>query len=352
MGQNTKIAGKAGLRVDNRSSSGDPLVSVVVPCFNAARTLWHTLQSAQQQTYRNLEILIIDDGSTDSTHEIATKFAANDSRARVLMQPNSGVAAARNLGIAHAQGEFVAPLDADDLWAPQKVELQVKKILSDTSIGLVYAWFDNINDDDEIIPGGSRVRYEGHVLSELCAIDFVGNGSNPLMRTSAVREAGGYDPELRVQSAEGCEDWKLALCLAERYRFGVVPRSLVGYRYSMGNMSNRTAMMMRSARLVASEISIRHPELAETLHNHIGERLFTYSVKCLKRRRWKDAFSLMREASPYGFMWSLKRIATTMTKSAFRALPWLRRRLPSSRLGHRGRRKFLLNDGGTQRNND
>jgi glycosyltransferase involved in cell wall biosynthesis len=324
------------------------LVSVVVPCFNAARTLLRTLRSAQRQTYRNLEILIVDDGSTDSTHEIATKFAANDPRARVLMQPNSGVAAARNLGIAHAQGEYIAPLDADDLWAPQKVELQVRKIQSDTAIGLVYAWFDNVNDDDEIIPGGSRARYEGHVLSDLCTVDFVGNGSNPLMRTSAVREVGGYDPELRAQSAEGCEDWKLALCLAERYRFGLVPHSLVGYRCSAGNMSNRTAMMMRSARLVASEIAVRHPELAETLHNHIGERLFTYSVKCLKQRRWEDASSLMREASPYGFMWSLKRIATTMTKSAFRTLPWLRRRLPSSRLGHRGRRKFLMNGGSAQ----
>jgi glycosyltransferase involved in cell wall biosynthesis len=334
--------------VDDKSRSGDPLVSVVVPCFNAARTLLRTLRSAQRQTYRNLEILIVDDGSTDSTHEIATKFAANDPRARVLMQPNSGVAAARNLGIAHAQGEYIAPLDADDLWAPQKVELQVRKIQSDTAIGLVYAWFDNVNDDDEIIPGGSRARYEGHVLSDLCTVDFVGNGSNPLMRTSAVREVGGYDPELRAQSAEGCEDWKLALCLAERYRFGLVPHSLVGYRCSAGNMSNRTAMMMRSARLVASEIAVRHPELAETLHNHIGERLFTYSVKCLKQRRWEDASSLMREASPYGFMWSLKRIATTMTKSAFRTLPWLRRRLPSSRLGHRGRRKFLMNGGSAQ----
>ena len=163
-----------------------------------------------------------------------------------------------------------------------------------------------------------------------------------------MREVGGYDPELRAQSAEGCEDWKLALCLAERHRFGLVPHSLVGYRYSAENMSNRTAMMMRSARLVASEISARHPELAETLHNHIGERLFTYAVKCLKQRRWEDASSLMREASPYGFMWSLRRIAATVTKSAFRTLPWLRRRLPSSRLGHRGRRKFLMNGGSAQ----
>jgi glycosyltransferase involved in cell wall biosynthesis len=328
--------------VDVRFDSGDPLVSVVVPCFNAARTLSRTLQSAQRQTYQNLEILIVNDGSTDSTHEIATKFAANDPRARVLMQPNSGVAAARNLGIAHAQGEYIAPLDADDLWVPRKVELQVKKILSDTSIGLVYAWFDNINDDDEIIPGGSRARYEGHVLSDLCAIDFVGNGSNPLMRTSAVREVGGYDSELRAQSAEGCEDWKLAIQLAERHKFAVVPKILVGYRHSRGNMSDRTATMIKSARLVAAEVAMRHPELAGILHEHIGERLFSYSLKCVKQGRWSDAFSLLRQAVPYGSLWNLRRIAGILIQSAFRVLPWLKRQLPASNFWEGRRRKFLF----------
>ncbi len=191
------LRGKPDFGWTVRFTSEKPLVSVVVPCFNAARTLSRTLQSAQQQTYQNLEIIIIDDGSTDSTYEIATQFAAHEPRAHVIRQPTGGVAAARNSEIAQARGEFVAPLDADDLWASHKIECQVKKIQGDSSTGLVYAWFDNINDDDEIIPGGSRARYEGFVLPELCAIDFVGNGSNPLMRTSAVREVGGYDPELR-----------------------------------------------------------------------------------------------------------------------------------------------------------
>ena len=330
--------------MDDSFHSGDPLVSVVVPCFNAARTLLRTLQSAQQQTYRNLEIVIIDDGSTDSTYEIATQFAGNDSRTRVLRQPNRGVAAARNLGIAHAQGEYVAPLDADDLWVPQKVELQVKKILNDTSIGLVYGWFDNINDDDEIIPGGSRSRHEGYVLSDLCAIDFVGNGSNPLMRTSTVREVGGYDAELRAQSAEGCEDWKLAIQIAERHKFAVVPEILVGYRHSRGNMSDHTATMIRSTRLVAAEVAMRHPELAGILHEHIGERLFSYSVKCVKQGRWSDAFSLLRQAVPYGSLWNLKRISGILMQSAFRALPWLKRQLPASNFWDGRRRKFLFDN--------
>jgi glycosyltransferase involved in cell wall biosynthesis len=294
------------------------------------------------QTYTNLEIIIVDDGSMDCTCEIATVFAKEDPRAQVVRGPNRGVGAARNLGIAHARGEFIAPIDADDLWAPQKIELQVKKIQEDESVGLVYTWFDNINDDDEIIPGGFSFQFEGDVLRELCATDFIGNGSNPLMRTSAVREVGGYDPELRTQSAEGCEDWKLALALAERYKFGVVSARLLGYRYSLGNMSNRTALMIRSARLVAAEFSIRHPELAGILHNHIGERLFSYSVKCLKQRRWKDAFSLMREAAPYGFVWNLKRIAATLSEVTSRIWPWLKRRLLASHLGNGRRRKFLF----------
>jgi hypothetical protein len=162
------------------------------------------------------------------------------------------------------------------------------------------------------------------------------------MRTSAVREVGGYDPELRAQSAEGCEDWKLAIQLAERHKFAVVPKILVGYRHSRGNMSDRTATMIKSARLVAAEVAMRHPELAGILHEHIGERLFSYSLKCVKQGRWSDAFSLLRQAVPYGSLWNLKRIAGILIQSAFRVLPWLKRQLPASNFWEGRRRKFLF----------
>jgi glycosyltransferase involved in cell wall biosynthesis len=325
------------------SNRRDPIVTVIIPCFNAARTLFRTLASVRTQTYRNLDIIIVDDGSTDSTAAIATEFAASDHRVRVLKQPNSGVASARNLGIANALGEFIAPLDADDLWSPQKIELQLRKIQEDAAIGLVYAWFENINDDDEIFHGGFRYHIEGHVLRELCRLDFIGNGSNAMMRAAAVRAVGGYDASLRAQSAEGCEDWKLALRLAETCKFAVVPKILIGYRHSAGNMSNRIRQMIKSAKLVASDFSDRYPDLAGTLDQHIADRLFSNCARCVKQRRWRLAARLMIELYSYSPKANFLRIVTQLKPSVRQLLLRLRRDLTKnkeeSQPGYR--RKFL-----------
>ena len=92
------------------------LVSVITPAFNSSAYLAETIQSCLAQTHANLELLIVDDGSTDDTAEIAGQYAASDSRVRVFRIPNSGVAAARNIAVEAARGEFLALLDSDDLW--------------------------------------------------------------------------------------------------------------------------------------------------------------------------------------------------------------------------------------------
>ena len=269
-------------------STGGHLITVVVPCFNAETTLARTLASVADQTYKNIEVLIVDDGSTDSSAEIAHGFVRVDSRMRLLSQPNSGVAAARNLGIAAAEGEFIALIDADDLWQPEKLESQLPPLLDDPSVGLVYSWFDNIDVDDGVFFGGSRYSFEGVVLEQLCRFDFIGNGSNALMRTKLLRKIGGYDPSLRARDAEGCEDWKVALELAELCRFAVVERSLTGYRHSSGNMSSNGPRMVRSAELVVAEFGARHPQYAEILRRHLLNRICYWLIRSVHGRRWQD----------------------------------------------------------------
>ena len=102
-----------------------PLVSVIIPAWNAEATLLETLQSAASQTYPNIEIIIIDDGSTDGTAAIARDFCAGEPRARLVRQDNQGLSAARNRAVAESRGTWIAPLDADDLWHPTTVEKQV-----------------------------------------------------------------------------------------------------------------------------------------------------------------------------------------------------------------------------------
>ncbi|HEY9862115.1 MAG TPA: glycosyltransferase family A protein, partial [Candidatus Obscuribacterales bacterium] len=93
-----------------------PLVSVIIPAYNAERFIARTLESVLNQTYQNIEVLVVDDGSSDRTPEIVHHFAEIDARIILFHQSNAGVAAARNLAIQHAKGEFIAPLDADDIW--------------------------------------------------------------------------------------------------------------------------------------------------------------------------------------------------------------------------------------------
>ena len=123
------------------------LVSVVVPVYNGAATLDETLSSVRGQTWKALEIIVVDDGSTDRSVDIAAEHVRQDSRVQIVKQANAGVAAARNLGIALARSQYIAPVDADDLWAPDKIELQMAEIQeAGETMGLVYTWFIIIDD--------------------------------------------------------------------------------------------------------------------------------------------------------------------------------------------------------------
>src|SRR3954453_10527365 len=97
------------------------LVSVIIPAYNAGATVERTISSVLNQTYSSIEVLVVDDGSTDNTAVLVQRMADADPRIKLLQKPNGGVALARNFGIAHAAGEFIAPLDADDLWHPEKI---------------------------------------------------------------------------------------------------------------------------------------------------------------------------------------------------------------------------------------
>jgi glycosyltransferase involved in cell wall biosynthesis len=240
----------------------DEVVSVIVPAYNAAGTLDNTLRSARAQTYTDLEIVVVDDGSTDSTRQIAHRHASEDLRVRVIECPHRGPSAARNSGISAAAGSLVAPLDADDLWRPTKIERQVAAIRAGgPRVGLVYTWFALIDPAGRILSTGHRPTQSGDVLRACCRRNLVGNGSGALMRKTAVLECGGYD-----ESLDGCEDLKLYTAIAERYHFAVVPEHLTGYRQGDHNLTSNIEMIRRTAEVVQTELALRHPQFHAELH--------------------------------------------------------------------------------------
>ena len=236
------------------------LVSVVVPAYNASATLDETLRSVRSQTHRALEIIVVDDGSTDGTGAIAKQHAAIDDRVQILTQNNAGLAAARNEGWRRARSDVIAFLDADDLWAPTKIERQIQALKAGGQhVGLVYCWYVRIDSQSTITAVWEGARLEGHVLEQILADNFVGNGSSPMVRRQALIDANGFDSGLRAAGAEGCEDWLVLCRVAEKYRYAVVPEHLIGYRYLPDNMSSNRPRMLRSWLLAHDEMLARQP---------------------------------------------------------------------------------------------
>lgn len=211
---------------------GHPTISVIVPVYNGAATIASTLRSVFAQTWLDFELIVVDDGSIDDTVAVVDAFtggggslAKQNRRLRLVSQTNQGQAIARNRGIAESRGEFVAFLDADDWWLPQKLEWQLAALRADPAAGLAYCWTELVDNAGQ--PTGNRVSspFAGWAYAPLLVTDFVASGSNPLVRRSALEAVGGFNPA-RVPS----EDWDLWLRLAQRYPLALVPEPLVLYR--------------------------------------------------------------------------------------------------------------------------
>lgn len=262
-----------------------PLVSVVIPACNAEVFIAKTLESVLSQTYQNIEIVVVDDGSSDKTAEIVTSFAQKDNRIRLLQQSNAGVAAARNLAIEKSTGEYIAPIDADDIWYPQNLEKQVQCLLeSEPSVGVVYSWSLDINQEGLLTGGFYNSTIAGKVYKALIYKYFMGNASSSLIRRVCFQKVGGYNCKLKAENAQGCEDWELFLRIAEHYQFKVVPEFLVGYRQIPSSMSCNYAAMAKSHSLIMADVRQRHPEIPTDIYRWSSSTFYIYNIAVKSNR--------------------------------------------------------------------
>jgi ABC-type multidrug transport system fused ATPase/permease subunit len=242
-------------RVDAGRAEPPPAVAVVVPAYNAGRTLAATLASVVAQTFTDFEVILVDDGSTDATSAIAAEFAARDRRIQVVTKPNTGVADARNAGIRRARARLIAPIDADDVWHPECLE-KLYAALRAAGDDALFAFANHREIDlrDRVLRSAPRRPLAGRVFHRFLLKNFVGNGSGMLFRRDAALAVGGYERRLQHDfDAPGCEDWLLQMRLAARGRVAVVDEHLVGYRRVPGSMSDDPVRMCRS-RIHAFEI--------------------------------------------------------------------------------------------------
>ena len=181
-----------------------PLVSIIIPARDAAETIGAALASVQAQSYRHWEAIVVDDGSSDATATIVRAHAAIEPRLRLLQRTGGNAAAARNLAVAHARGEFIALLDADDLWHPDKLEYQLARLFdTGTRLGMVYSWSWILDADGRCTSRMIAISCDGDAYASLVLHNIVGNGSAALIRKDCLQAVGGFDELLH-----GCQDLK------------------------------------------------------------------------------------------------------------------------------------------------
>jgi glycosyltransferase involved in cell wall biosynthesis len=211
-----------------------PVISIVIPAYNAERTILETIASVRQQTFTDFELIVINDGSTDRTLDLLRTI--EDDRLKVFSYSNGGLATARNRGICKSTGEFIAFLDADDLWANDKLELQLAALKAHPNAGLAYSWTYNMSEAGKLLYP-VEPTFSGAVYTDLLLWNFLSNGSNPLIRRQTIESVGEF------RSPGTSADWDYWLRVAVKWNFILVPKHLVFYRHCANSMSTKLDIM-------------------------------------------------------------------------------------------------------------
>ncbi len=209
-----------------------PLVSVITASYNMGRYLGEAVDSVLAQDWPAIDVIIIDDGSTDDTPQVLEAYVG-DPRVRVIRQTNSGQTAAKNTGLRAARGEYVGFCDADNAWLPGKLSHQVPLLQANPLAGVIYGDIALMDGEGRPLPTPPVHRYGGQITSRLLMTNFVTFNTSLLPRLVA-EEFGGFDESLSMGI-----DYDLWLRVSTRYEFMYVPKPLARYRIWSGQMSHR-----------------------------------------------------------------------------------------------------------------
>ncbi|MGD1703491.1 glycosyltransferase [Dapis sp. BLCC M229] len=254
------------------------LISVVIPVFNGQNTIKKTIESVLNQTWKDYELIIINDGSTDSTEEVISNIS--DPRIKVFNYPNAGPSASRNRGTTIASGKYISFIDADDLWTPDKLEKQLQKLEENPQAKLAYSWTNYIDESDNFLYPGGHITANGNVYEKLLLNNFLENGSNPLIDRQALIEIGGFD-----ESLFAAEDMDVWFKLAFKYEFVAVPSPQILYRLSTNSLSTNLARVEKQTLEVIDRSFSRAPESLQNLKPKSISNFYLYlTMKSLKGR--------------------------------------------------------------------
>jgi glycosyltransferase involved in cell wall biosynthesis len=230
-----------------------PLVSVVVAAYNMDRYVREAVDSVLAQEWPALEVIVVDDGSTDATVAALAAYAG-ESRVRVIRQANAGQTVAKNVGLRAARGEYVGFCDADNAWLPGKLSRQVPLLEAAPDAAVAYGDIALFDGEGRPLPAPPVKRYGGRITQRLLLENFV-TFNTALARRRVLEEFGGFDESLRMAI-----DYDLWLRISTRYEFVYLPEPLVRYRIWGGQMSHRVEERFANFLSLFERFLAAHPD--------------------------------------------------------------------------------------------
>ncbi len=269
-----------------------PLVSVVIPAYNAERTIRATLASVLRQTLTDVEVIVIDDGSTDSTSDVARWLG--DARVRVVQQENTGHAGARNAGITHATGRYVAIIDADDLWFPRKLETQVAFLRAHPGVRALHCATIHVDDSLRPLFIGRCPDGENSLLDVLCFRGLPGLMSTLIADRELFEEVRRFDQSLII-----LQDWDLAIKLARRRQLWSIPEPLAVIRVHSASQSKNLELHIEPGERILAGLFQDADLPREIVDSRSYVYAYFYAMLCggaFQLHRWAEAAAWGRKA--------------------------------------------------------
>ena len=267
----------------------DPTFSVVVPLYNTERYIAEALDSIEAQTFGNFEVIVINDASTDNGPAIVQRYIARDNRFRMITQENRGLAGARNSGIRAARGRYVALLDADDIWLPEKLQLHFDHLECNSDIGISYAPSIFIDDYSQRMRAMQSPQLDNITPEHMFCRNPVGNGSAPILRRAMLDEVCFYidAPEGRrscwfdenFRQSEDIEMWTRCLATTS-WKCAGVEQPLTLYRLNTNGLSANVEKQFESWLNFRNKIAGIAPELV----TNVGRTSEAFQLRYLARR--------------------------------------------------------------------
>jgi glycosyltransferase involved in cell wall biosynthesis len=301
-----------------------PLVSIVIPCFNQAHFLGDAIRSALAQIYRPIEVIVVDDGSTDDTAQVASRY----DWVHLVRQANSGLSAARNTGLRASRGELLVFLDADDRLLPEAVEIGARYLDDKPECAFVSGHYRDIDAAGSVLAEWPhRCVQEDHYL-ELLREPYIAMHATVLFRRGTLERVGAFDTSLRA-----CEDYDVYLRVARQYPVGCHASLIAEYRQHATNMTRDPGLMMRSVKTVltrewphvrSDERHVRAYRLGLCFWRRYYGRLLARDLEAaVVGRRWRHAagdFVTLLRYYPWGILKGASLIIGTARSAALHAI--------------------------------